>query len=166
MNVCFANNGETFFFADLTVRHPENDNAELLWHCGNFPRSLAKESEPGEVGCSRYHGNTFGIGEWELKQGDLTVARFDGDHGVYQLLIGEAKTTTGPKNVGSYVWMEVDHWPKWERKLVEGPYIHHVCGVYGKHGEILWEACKYIPGLQPDVVSPETSALQARWDDR
>ena len=22
------------FFADLTIRHPENDNAELLWHCG------------------------------------------------------------------------------------------------------------------------------------
>ena len=27
----------TPFFADLTVRHPTNDNAELLWHCGNFP---------------------------------------------------------------------------------------------------------------------------------
>ena len=25
------------FFADLTVRHPENDNGELLFHCGNFP---------------------------------------------------------------------------------------------------------------------------------
>ncbi len=26
------------FFADVTVRHPENDNAELFWHCGNFFR--------------------------------------------------------------------------------------------------------------------------------
>ncbi len=89
------------FFADVTVRHSENDNAELLWHCGNFPLPLMNKANAPTIGCSKYHGNTFGICEWELKQGDLTIARFDGDHGKYQLLIGEAKTTTGPKNVGS-----------------------------------------------------------------
>lgn len=31
------------FFADLTGRHPEDDNAELLWHCGVFPPGLANE---------------------------------------------------------------------------------------------------------------------------
>ncbi len=154
----------TPFFADVTVRHPENDNAELLWHCGNFPYSLANKNNQCSVGVSRYHNDTFGIGEWELKSGDLTIARFDGDHGNYQLLIGEAKTTTGPKNVGSYVWIEVDNWPKWERKIVEGPYIHHVCGAYGKHGEILLEACKYINGLSADVVSPRVDVLSSRWD--
>ena len=152
------------FFADVTVRHPQNENAELLWHCGNFPYSLAKENTNCSIGCSKYHGNTFGICEWELREGDLTIARFDGDHGNYQLLIGEAKTTGGPKNVGSYVWIEVDNWKKWERKLVEGPYIHHVCGIYGKYGEILSEACKYISGLSPDIVSPETEELSSRWD--
>ena len=151
------------FFADVTVRHPENDNAELLWHCGNFPFSLMNKNNAPTIGCSKYHGNTFGICEWELKQGDLTIARFDGDHGKYQLLIGEAKTTTGPKNVGSYVWMEVDNWAKWEHKLVEGPYIHHVCGIYGKYGEILLEACKYINGLCDDVVSPSAEELRTRW---
>lgn len=153
----------TPFFADVTVRHPENDNAELLWHCGNFPYSLAKDKESCTVGCSRYHGDTFGIGQWELQQGNLTLARFDGDHGKYQLLIGEAKTTTGPKNVGCYVWVEVDNWPKWEHKLVEGPYIHHVCGIYGNYAEVLWEACKYINALEADPVSPEAPQLQARW---
>lgn len=153
----------TPFFADVTVRHPENDNAELLWHCGNFPYSLAKDKGSCTVGCSRYHGDTFGIGQWELQQGDLTLARFDGDHGKYQLLIGEAKTTTGPKNVGCYVWIEVDNWPKWEHKLVEGPYIHHVCGIYGNYAEVLWEACKYINPLEADPVSPEAPQLQSRW---
>lgn len=154
----------TPFFADVTVRHPQNDNAELLWHCGNFPYSLAKKTEDCSIGCSKYHGDTFGICEWELKDGDLTIARFDGDHGKYQLLIGEAKTTHGPKNVGSYVWIEVDDWKKWERRLVEGPYIHHVCGVYGKYGEILSEACKYINDLTSDVVSPNADELNSRWD--
>lgn len=155
--------GTTPFFADVTVRHPTNDNAELLWHCGNFPYSLANKCGDCHVGCSKYHDNNFGICEWELKQGELTIARFDGDHGSYQLLIGEAKTTTGPKNVGSYVWIEVDNWAKWEHKLVEGPYIHHVCGVYGNYGEILLEACKYIPALCPDPVSPSEDELKSRW---
>lgn len=155
---------KTPFFADVTVRHPENDNGELLWHCGNFPYSLANKNNACGVGVSRYHNDAFGIGEWELKPGDLTIARFDGDHGNYQLLIGEAKTTTGPKNVGSYVWIEVDNWARWERKLVEGPYIHHVCGVYGKYAEILLEACKYINGLLPDTVSPSLDEISLRWD--
>ena len=145
--------GETTpFFADVTVRHPYNDNAELLWHCGNFPYSLTKDKAKATVGESRYHNDCYGICEWELQEGELTVARFDGDHGEYRLFIGQAHTTEGPKNVGSYVWIEVEDWAEWEHKLVEGPYIHHVSGVYGKRGEVLKEACKYIPGLIPDVV--------------
>lgn len=150
------------FFADVTVRHPENDNGELLWHCGNFPYSLAKDKESAKVGASRYHGDTYGIGEFQLKDGNLTIARFDGDHGEYSLLIGEAKTIDGPANVGSYVWIEVDDWAKWEHKIVEGPYIHHVSGTYGNYAEVLYEACKYIPNLVPDsLVSVEE--IEKRW---
>ena len=151
------------FFADVTVRHPENDNAELLWHCGNFPQSLVKQGTKATVGESRYHNDTYGICECELKQGDLTIARFDGDHGNYQLLIGEAKTTDGPKNVGSYVWIEVDNWAEWEHKIVEGPYIHHVSGLYGKYGEILLEACKYINELDADAIESQNNEFKKRW---
>lgn len=159
-----AGMGETTpFFADITVRHPQNDNAELLWHCGNFPYSLAKNKDNATVGGSVYHGNQYGICEWELQEGDITIARFDGDHGNYQLLVGEAHTTQGPKNVGSYVWIEVEDWKTWEHKLVEGPYIHHVSGIYGKRGEILLEACKYISGLAADVVEPKEEVLARRW---
>jgi len=154
---------ETPFFADLTVRHPTNDNAELLWHCGNFPYSLAKDKKNAKVGVSRYHDNHYGISEWELREGKLTIARFDGDHGQYSLFIGEGQTTEGPKNVGSYVWVEVEDWKKWEHKLVEGPYIHHVSGIYGEYGEILIEACKYIPFLQADVATPNENILKSRW---
>lgn len=31
------------FFVDWSVRHPENDNGELLQHCGPWPLSLARE---------------------------------------------------------------------------------------------------------------------------
>lgn len=151
------------FFADVTVRHPENDNAELLWHCGNFPPSLANDSEKIKVGVSRYHNDTYGIGEFGLKDGELTISRFDGDHGEYSLFIGEAHTTAGPKNVGSYVWIEVDDWAQWEHKLVEGPYIHHVSGIYGKYAEVLVEACKYIRGLKADIVKSQETEINNRW---
>jgi len=38
----------------------------------------------------------------------------------------------------------VDQWTKWERTLVEGPYIHHCAGIHGKYADILQEACKYL----------------------
>jgi len=41
----------------------------------------------------------------------------------------------------------VDDWPTWERKLMEGPYIHHVSAIYAHCAGALVEACKYIPGL-------------------
>lgn len=154
----------TPFFADVTIRHPENDNSELLWHCGNFPFSLAMDKENATVGQNRYNDDNFGICEWKLQDGNITIARFDGDHGEYKLLIGEAKTTDGPQNVGSYVWVEVENWKLWERKLVEGPYIHHVSGAYGNFGEILAEVCKYIDGLSPDVATPSYDEMMKRWN--
>jgi len=152
------------FFADITVRHPTNDNAELLWHCGNFPPCLAKNRCNVSFDGNPYMDDkNFGIIQNELKDGKLTIARFDGDGGKYTLLLGEAVTTDGPMNKGSYVWIQTGHWPKWEHKLVEGPYIHHVSGAYGRHADILMEACKYIPGLEPDPVEPTAEELQARW---
>lgn len=153
------------FFADVTVRHPQDNNAELLWHCGNFPYSLAKNKAAASAGNNLYNKDKcFGICEWELKAGDITITRFDGDHGNYQLLIGEAVTTEGPVNAGSYVWIQTKRWAAWELKLVEGPYIHHVSGIHGKCGEILMEACKYIPELLPDIVEPSLDELLQRWD--
>lgn len=70
---------------------------------------------------------------FELKQGDLTVCRFDDIDGEYYLFAGEAKTTTGPKTNGTYVWMETDNWKRWEEKLMFGPYIHHLGCVYGHY---------------------------------
>ncbi|WP_073588269.1 L-fucose/L-arabinose isomerase family protein [Anaerocolumna xylanovorans] len=124
------------FLADLTIRHPENDNGELLWHCGPFPYSLkAESSEAGLINAQE---------QFELKQGDLTICRFDELDGKYSLFAGEAKTTTGPKTSGTYVWMEVDNWKRWEEKLIFGPYIHHVGGVYGKYLPVLKEAARYL----------------------
>lgn len=156
--------GAVPFFADVTVRHPENDNAELLWHCGNFPPCLAKNRDKVSFDGNPYMADkNFGIIQNELKDGELTIVRFDGDHGNYMLLLGEVVTTDGPMNKGSYVWIQTGNWPKWEHKIVEGPYIHHVSGGYGRYADVLMEACKYIPGLMADPVEPTAEELTARW---
>ena len=157
-------NEKAHFFADITVRHPDDDNKELLWHCGSFPYSLAKDKEKAVAGehwvlPSRAYGTCV----WEIKGGDVTVVRFDGDNGEYKLLVGEAEGTDGPMTGGSYLWVKVKDWPAWEHKLVEGPYIHHVAGIHGKYADILAEACKYIPGLSVDATEPSEEELIRRW---
>ena len=151
------------FFADLTIRHPDNDNSVLLWHCGNFPPSLAIDAKARAL--SVLH-NPFGDcasqSNWEIRHGDITVCRFDGDHGEYRLMIGEGKGVDGPPTVGTYSWFEVDSWPRWERHLVEGPYIHHCAGAHGRFGHILYEACKYL-GIEADPISPRAEEFRDRW---
>lgn len=142
--LCAAARGQTpGFLADLTNRHPTNENAELLWHCGPFPRSLAKPgSKPSIMRCQ---------GQYEIKGGDITIARFGSiNGGEYRLFADEAAGVDGPPTKGNYVWVEVDDWLKWERKFIYGPYIHHVGGIHGKYAHVLREACRYIPGLEAD----------------
>lgn len=146
------------FLADLTVRHPTNDNAELLWHCGVFPRALSEDPNA----CIGFHFNrkTAAVGQWELKHDDVTVVRFDGSNGKYSCLFGHGRGVDGPKTFGTYLWVEFENWPLWERRFMEGPYIHHCVGVYGKLAPRIWEACKYIPGLEADPVKPDENEIR------
>ena len=135
MNACAM--GETSqFFADLTIRHPSNDNAELLWHCGPFPYSM---KNPGSAAKMKALS-----GNWELKKGDITICRFDSVEGEYSLFAGEGWATDGPETTGTYVWFETENWEAWEERLVFGPYIHHVGGMYGKYADALREAARYL----------------------
>ena len=150
------------FFADLTQRHPENDNAELLWHCGNFPYTLCKNKDNAFIGghCN-IEGAIHGTGNFEIKGGDITIARFDGMNGEYSLLMGQGKSTTGPYNLGTYVWFEVPDWPLWEEKIIYGPYIHHVAGIHDLVAPALFEATRFIPGLKADPVQPTAEDIRA-----
>ncbi|MCR5004780.1 MAG: sugar isomerase [Clostridiales bacterium] len=130
------------FLADITIRHPENDNAELFWHCGPFPASLVREGvKPCIINCK---------GDYELEHTAYTLARFDQEGGNYSLFVGEGKGVDGPPTNGNYVWIEVKDWVAWEKQLMYGPYIHHCGGTPGNLKDVLIEACRYIPGLKPD----------------
>ncbi len=153
------------FFCDLTIRHPSNENSELIWHCGPFPHELAKDPENGD---RAFVGKHFilptgepGTGNWEIRGGDVTVARFDGMRGEYSLFMGHARGTEGPYNLGTYLWIEVNDWPLWEEKLIYGPYIHHIVGVHDRAAYALYEATRFIPGLEPDPADPTEAEIRA-----
>lgn len=132
------------FLGEFTTRHPENRNAELLWHCGPFAYSLHRDNEP----C--YCKN---MREWfQVKPSHYTVARIDQDHGRYSVIAGECDSTTGPYTFGTYMWAQFDNLDAWETRLIEKPYIHHVSEIEGGFTEEIKEICKYIPNLKFDDV--------------
>lgn len=145
---------EPIFFADMTIRHPEKDNVELLWHCGNFPCSLAESQDSIKI-MTQFGSKHAAAGDWAIKKGDISLMRFDGADGKYQMLMGNAKGVSGPYTRGTYLWAEFNDWPLWEHRFIYGPYIHHCVGVFGDVVPALYEFCKYIPGLVPDPVYPE-----------
>ncbi|MFH1512814.1 MAG: hypothetical protein ABIG45_05635 [Bacillota bacterium] len=132
------------FFGEFTVRHPEEQNGELLWHCGPFAYSLKKEGVPAKE---------VNMRQWfQVKDGQFTVARFDQDDGKYSLLAGTCQSTDGPYTFGTYLWAKFKNLAAWERKLVEGPYIHHMAEIEGDYTDELREFCKFVPALTLDTV--------------
>lgn len=145
------------FFADWTIRHPDDGQGELLQHCGPWPCSVAREKPRITVPLAFDHNGAVTA---EAEHGHVTLARFDGDHGKYSLLLGTAEGIDGPKGMGTYLWVKVDNIKRLEKKIVEGPYIHHCTGIHEDVVPVLYEACKYL-GIEPDLYDPIEDELQA-----
>ena len=154
-------NEKPVFFADLTIRHPEDDNSELLWHCGPFPLSLKKEGSEAFLSNNLIvEGGCPGTGNWEIKGGKVSIVRFDGYNGKYKLFVGHAESTSGPMTSGTYLWIKVNNWSKWEEKFINGPYIHHVIGIHGSIAPVLYEAVKYIKNIKFDTIDPSEEEIK------
>lgn len=145
------------FFADWTVRHPDNENGELLQHCGPWPISCASCKPTIGYPLAFKHP---GAVEAEAKHGDMTLCRFDGDNGEYSMLLGNAKGIDGPYTKGTYVWVEVKNLKRLEAKIVEGPYIHHCVGIHQDVVPVLYEACKYM-GIKSDLYDNNEEEVKA-----
>ncbi len=145
------------FFADWTIRHPDDPEGELLQHCGPWPCSVAREKPRITVPLAFDHNGAVTA---EAEHGRVTLARFDGDHGRYSLLLGTAEGIDGPRGMGTYLWVKVDNIKRLEKKVVEGPYIHHCTGIHEDVVPVLYEACKYL-GIEPDLYDPIAEQVEA-----
>lgn len=143
-------NERRVMFSDWTVRHPDDDNGELLQHCGPWPISVAKEKP---TICVPVAFPQNGAVSAEAKHGLMSLVRFDGDDGNYSVLLGHARGIDGPFTRGTYVWVRVNNLKRLEAKVVEGPYIHHVAAIHGDVVPVVYEACKYL-GIKPDLYDP------------
>ncbi len=131
-------------FGEFTIRHPEKDDVELLWHCGQFAYSTHRDGKFCK--CTNMREN------FEAKKGHYTVARIDQDHGKYSVIAGECESDEGPYTNGTYLWARFNNLDAWERKLIEGPYIHHVSEIEGKFTKEIKEFCKYVPNIKFETV--------------
>lgn len=145
------------FFADWTIRHPDDPNGELLQHCGPWPCSVAQRKPLITTPLAFDHNGALTA---EAKHGTVTLARFDGDNGQYSMLLGTAEGIDGPKGMGTYLWVRVQNIKRLEAKIVEGPYIHHCAGIHGDVVPVLYEACKYL-GITPDLYDPIEDDIKA-----
>lgn len=137
------------FFVDWSVRHPENDNGELLQHCGPWPISLAKEKAKLDRPFA-FDSHCPGSVVAEIRGGEISLFRFDGQNGEYGMLMGTAKGIDGPKTQGTYLWIEVPNWSRVESMIVRGPYVHHATGIHGNLLPVIYDALNYIPGVRAD----------------
>lgn len=129
-------------FGEFTARHPENRNAELLWHCGPFPVSEMAEGTKARLVNQR---------AWlRGRDGEYTVARIDQEHGDYMVLPLICRTTEGPQTHGTYIWGEFENLQAVEDRLLDGPYIHHFVEMRGDYRKEIKEFCKYFPNLKVD----------------
>jgi L-fucose isomerase-like protein len=145
------------FFADWTIRHPDDPNGELLQHCGPWPCSVAQRKPVITTPLAFDHNGALTA---EAKHGEVTLCRFDGDNGEYSLLLGNAEGIDGPKCMGTYLWVHVQNIKRLEAKIVEGPYIHHCAGIHDDVVPVLYESCKYL-GIKPDLYDPIEEDVKA-----
>ncbi len=136
------------FVPDMTIRHPDNPNAVLLWHFG-APLSLRADAASVKVDLPWILKSLpTGLVHFKLKDGPLTVCRFAGSSGEYRFGCGEGHSVDGPYTQEFYTWCAVDDWPTWERQLIEGPYIHHCSCVHEHCADVFEEAARFMPGLK------------------
>lgn len=129
---------------EFTTRNPQNRNSELLWHCGPFPLEYKAEDVK-----KPYLYNTKP--SFRLKDGTYTIARFQCDGGKYYLLGGKTQTCAGPETFGTYMWVQFKDLDAVERKLIEGPYIHHMSEVPGDYVRELREFAR-LSGIEFDAI--------------
>jgi L-fucose isomerase-like protein len=140
------------FFVDWSIRHPDNDNGELLQHCGPWPLSLAIE-KPKLARPFAFEDNCPGNVIAEIKGGEISIIRFDGDNGEYGILMGTAKGIKGPHNKGTFLWVEIPEWTRVETMIVKGPYLHHAVAIHGNILPVIYEALTYLPDVRADFYN-------------
>ena len=137
--------GSTSFFPEYVIRHPDKDDQVCLWHA-SAPLSLkhpdCKDMYIKEPWILR--GSPATSLQFFLREGPVTLGRFDGIGGEFALGFGEGESVKGPATREVYTWLKVQDWPRWERRMIEHAFIHHTSAVYGHYADALELAGRFL----------------------
>ena len=151
------------FIVDWAIRHPEEANCEEWLHCSIWPPSVFARKPSLVTRTGEENADKGGGIAAEVKHGEVSFLRFDGDNGRYSVLLGNAVGRSGPAWQGGYLWVEVPNMLKLEDKIVKGPYVHHCTGIHGNILPVIEQALPYLNGVQGDYAFEEQEAYAREW---
>ena len=148
-------------FIDWTIRHRENPNQLLAWHCGNAPACLAKDPQQralrsrkdmkGELDVPECDTQA-GLSQFQLKPGVVTFCRMAEYDDEWKMLIATGEIVPSDETLaGTWSWVQVKDHDRLYRTLVEEGFVHHASMIHGDQTQVLLQACKFL-GIQPVVV--------------
>jgi L-fucose isomerase-like protein len=154
--------GETVpHFVDWTIRHREEPNQLLAWHCGNAPACLARN--PGERALRSRKDMTgtadlpeddvqAGLSQFQLEPGTVTFCRLVEYEGHWKMLITTGEIVPSEETLaGTWSWVEVEDHDRLYRTLVEEGFIHHASMIHGDYVRAMLQACQFLD-IEPVVV--------------
>ena len=148
-------------FVDWTIRHRENPNWLLAWHCGNAPACLA--SDPGQTALRSRKDmagelpvpaceEQAGLAQFQLKPGPVTFCRLAEYDDQWKMLIARGEIIpSDDKLAGTWSWVQVRDHERLYRTLVEEGFIHHASMIHGDQAKALELACQFL-NIKPVVV--------------
>jgi L-fucose isomerase-like protein len=148
-------------FIDWTIRHRENPNQLLAWHCGNAPACLAKDPDKTALRARRdmkgelevpEHDFTAGLNQFQIKPGVVTFCRMVEYDNEWKMLIATGEIVPSDETLaGTWSWVQVKDHDLLYRTLVEEGFVHHASMIHGDQSQALLQACKFL-GIKPIVV--------------
>jgi L-fucose isomerase-like protein len=163
MLVCHrAAMGETVpHFVDWTIRHREEPNQLLAWHCGNAPACLARNpdaralrSRSDMTGTAEVpeEDTQAGLSQFQIKPGTVTFCRLVEYEGHWKMLITTGEIVPSDETLaGTWAWVEVEDHERLYRTLVEEGFIHHASMIHGDYTQAMRLACKFLD-VEPVIV--------------
>ncbi len=148
-------------FIDWTIRHHENPNRLLAWHCGNAPACLARNANKVALRSRRdmkgeldvlENDPTAGLSQFQLRPGKVTFCRLAEYDGEWKMLVARGEILPSDETLaGTWSWVQVTDHDRLYRTLVEEGFVHHASMIHGDQRAALLQACKFLD-IQPVVV--------------
>jgi L-fucose isomerase-like protein len=154
--------GETVpHFIDWTIRHRDNPNQLLAWHCGNAPACLAADPERRALRSRRDMKGELaiptgdpqaGLAQFQIRPGPVTFCRLAEYDDRWKMLIAGGEIVPAQESLaGTWSWVKVPDHDRLYRTLVEEGFVHHASMIHGDRTQALREACRFLD-IDPVVV--------------